>query len=69
MILGLSERDPQAALKRIEETEAKVKSNDEAVLLCKVLEGQIRLKKLNQITETKVRSIGNILKIRVKILK
>jgi len=54
VIKAIAETDPQAALKFIEETEGKVTSNDEAVLYCKVLQGQLRLHKLKEINETKV---------------
>jgi len=53
VIKAIAETDPQAALKFIEETETKVTSTNEAVLYCKVLQGQIRLHKLKEINETK----------------
>lgn len=40
-------QDKQEAIKFLEKTESKVKSNNEAVALCKVLIGQILLDKLN----------------------
>ncbi|XP_035738229.1 26S proteasome non-ATPase regulatory subunit 13-like [Vespa mandarinia] len=40
-------QDKQEAIKFLEKTESKVKSNNEAVALCKVLTGQILLDKLN----------------------
>jgi len=54
VIKATAETDPQAALKLIKETEGKVTDNNEAVLYCKVLQGQIRLHKLKEINETKV---------------
>ena len=46
-------QDKQEAITFLEKTEPKVKSNNEAVALCKVLEGQILLDKLNDQEKTK----------------
>jgi len=45
--------DPKEAITFLETTEPKVKQNSEAVSLCKVLQGQIFLEKLNDQTATK----------------
>jgi len=47
-------KDPNEAVEFLRKTEAKVKSNSEAVTLCKVLIGQILLEKLNDQAATKV---------------
>lgn len=46
-------QDKQEAIKFLEKTESKVKSNNEAVALCKVLTGQILLEKLNNQEQAK----------------
>ncbi|XP_076618608.1 regulatory particle non-ATPase 9 [Colletes latitarsis] len=46
-------QDKEEAIKFLEKTEAKVKSSNEAVALCKVLRGQILLDKLNNQEQTK----------------
>lgn len=46
-------KDKEEAIKFLNKTEAKVKSNNEAVALCKVLTGQILLDKLNNQEEAK----------------
>ncbi|KAK2580072.1 hypothetical protein KPH14_012355 [Odynerus spinipes] len=46
-------QDKQEAIKFLEKTESKVKSNNEAVALCKVLIGQILLDKLNNQEQAK----------------
>ncbi|XP_017888631.1 26S proteasome non-ATPase regulatory subunit 13 [Ceratina calcarata] len=46
-------QDKQEAIKFLEKTEAKVKTNNEATSLCKVLIGQILLEKLNDQERTK----------------
>ena len=46
--------DKKEAIRFLEKSEAKVKSNNEAVALCKVLSGQILLEKLGDQDATKV---------------
>jgi 26S proteasome regulatory subunit N9 len=46
--------DKKEAIQFLEKTEAKVKSSNEAVALCKVLSGQILLEKLGDQEGTKV---------------
>ena len=46
-------QDKQEAIKFLEKTEPKVKSNNEALALCKVLAGQILLDMLNDQEKTK----------------
>lgn len=47
-------KDPKEAVEFLEKTETKVKSNTQAVTLCKVLTGNILLEKLNDQPGTKV---------------
>ena len=47
-------KDKQEAITFLERTESKVKSNNEALSLCKVLEGQIFLDMLNDQEKTKM---------------
>lgn len=46
--------DHKEAVSFLKATEPKVKGNNDAVALCKVLQGQILLEKLNDQDETKV---------------
>ncbi|XP_034186445.1 regulatory particle non-ATPase 9 isoform X1 [Osmia lignaria lignaria] len=56
-------QDKQEAIKFLEKSETKVKSNNEAVALCKVLIGQILLEKLNNQEQAKkiIEDVGTML--------